>query len=517
MKFSASRTGNSGKYVFGTRCLGLFLLVSIALGAWIYAFPKGAEPDGAFHLASTWCGSGFKDGQCEPATNYEGLELNGVVKVPGPIARDYGNSDTSSLNNKMIATHRYNSSSLYPKGFYWITSRFVQSDVEQTVLILRWINAALFALCVLSAHYLLPGNMKKGFGLTVLVLLMPLGIFTVVSNNPSSWTTTGIATYWAFLFAFLTEVDSRRTKLAGVFALFSTLIALSSRGDSGGYLVLSSFAVVAIVYARKGVQLRALIKRLWLPVGIILLSVGSFFTASQNKALVTGFVANKGVPGRDPAKVVGIGFLDLIYNLTKLPGVFAGFFGLEGTNGFLGGTMAFTMPEIVSLGMMFLFATLITNSSFERSRLEKATFLIFSFAVAFLPVIVMNRTGELFPGLFQSRYVLPIAIPLVGLFMAGSQIESKMSTSRMTKNMVFVILISSYFVSLHTSMRKFVLPANSIGLNLNQSRLWWRQGVPSPMVILFLGTLSYVTLVYVFVYGNRKLPALFKVVAGKNR
>ena len=151
-----------------------------------------------------------------------------------------------------------------------------------------------------------------------------------------------------------------------------------------------------------------------------------------------------------------------------------------------------------------------------RSKLELFTFSIFAAAVAFLPIVLANRTGELLPGLFQSRYLIPIVMPLVGLFISGSQIENRMVRSKTTQNLVFVILALSYSIALHVTMRNFVLGAGSIGLNLNQSRMWWRQGVPSPMVILFLGTLSYVTLVYVFVFGSKK-PAMFKVVAGKNR
>ena len=500
-----------------TRYLVLFLLVCVALGAWIYASPKGAEPDGAFHLVSIWCGSGYEEGQCEPATNHRGLKLDGVVYVPASIAKDFGNSDTQSLNNQMAANHRNNSINLYPKGYYWVTSKFVQNNVERTVLILRWINVVLFAICVLSAHYFLPENMKKGFGLTILVLLMPLGMFTVVSNNPSSWTTTGLATYWAFLYVFLTEQENfRKAMFAGAFALFSALIGLTSRGDSGGYLVLSTLAVLAIIYARKMNQVQILTLRLLLPISVVFSSFALFTTASQNKYIVQGFIARNGVPGRDSATSVGFSITELIYNFTRLPGLFAGFFGLEGTNGFLGGVMAFTMPDAVSLGMLFLFVGLISNSNSMRSKFELFTFSIFAAAVAFLPIVLANRTGELLPGLFQSRYLIPIVMPLVGLFISGSQIENRMVRSKTTKNLVFVILALSYSIALHVTMRNFVLGAGSIGLNLNQSRMWWRQGVPSPMVILFLGTLSYVTLVYVFVYGNKK-PAMFKVVAGKNR
>ena len=511
-----NRASDTKNYAI-TRFLGMFLLVCMALGAWIYASPKGAEPDGAFHLVSIWCGSGYEDSQCEPVTNHRGQKLEGRFFVPASIAQDFGNSDTQSLNNKMAVNHRNNSIKLYPKGYYWVTSKFVQSNVERTVLILRWINVVLFAVCALFAFCFLPENMKKGFGLSILVLTMPLGLFTVVSNNPSSWTITGLATYWAFLYAYLTaKENSRKMMLAGAFALFSALIGLISRGDSGGYLVLSTLAVLAIVYTRRSNQEKILKRRLILPIGVVLSSLALFTNASQNKYIVQGFIARNGIPGKDPAASVEFSTTELVFNLTRLPGVFAGFFGLEGTNGFLGGVMAFTMPDIVSLGMLFLFASLISSSNSLRSKIELLIFSLFSAAVAALPIIVENRTGELLPGIFQSRYMLPIAFPLVGLFMAGSQIEYKMVMSKSTKNLVFVILNFGYVFALHTSMRKFVLPANSIGLNLNQSQMWWRQGVPSPMTILFLGSLSYLILLYFFVYGDKKIVNLHKVVFSKN-
>ena len=497
--------------------LSTFLLICGALGAWIYASPKGADPDGSFHLVSIWCGSGYRVGKCEIVNTYRGLKLDGVAYVPSAIARDYGNLDTATLNIKMLFNHKNNFSNLYPKGYYWFSSKFVQSNIERTVLILRWINVSLFAVCILSAHYFLPKNMRKGFGLTILVLLMPLGIFTVASNNPSSWAITSLGTYWAFLFVFLSQKGTfLRTLLVSFFCLFSALIGLVSRGDSCGYLVLSTIAVIAIVHARKSSLVRVTNQRLWLPAVVVLASFYLFSNASQNDTVLGGFIAANGMPGREVATSISFSVNEFIYNLTKVPGTFAGFFGLEGTNGFLGGHMAFSMPEIVSLGMLFLLSATLANSNSMRSKSEVITITLFAIAVISLPILVMFRTGQLLPGLVQSRYMLPIAIPLVGLFVSGSDIESKIVTSKMFKYQAASVLALSYLIALHVSLRNYVLPLDSIGLNLNQSRMWWRQGVPSPMVILFLGTLSYVTLVYVFVHGNKK-PAMFKVVAGKNR
>jgi hypothetical protein len=490
-------------YVRWAKFAGVVFAVCITLGAWIYASPVASDPDGTFHLVSTWCGSGFKSGQCEPALNHEGKEIAGVVMVPAEIAKNYGNLDTSSLNIEMAANFRNNLGGLYPNGYYWFTSKFVGSEINETVIFLRWMNVLIFAFLLSAASSLLPRNMRKGFALTFSVLLVPLGLFIVASNNPSSWAITSVGTYWAFLYVFLSEKEFKKRIVAGLFCGLSSLIGISARGDASAYLVLTSIVVIAIVHSRGIVDARRLLNRLWVPALVAVFALFTFLNNNQRYVVSDGFVAANGLVGRAPATNPKFDVSSLVYSLTELPGVFAGFFGLEGTLGMLGGgTISVFMPDIVPLSMVFLVATFVSKATATRAKLEIVTLITFLTLICILPLYVVYRSNAVLPDLVQSRYLLPVFISFFGLFLAGSKIESRIRTSRTLKGMTFTLIVASYIVALYTTLRTYVLKANFLSLNLNQGKIWWWNSAVSPLTVWFFGSLACAVVVSSVVYGN---------------
>ena len=489
--------------------VGVFIAISAAMGAWIYASPVASDADGTFHLVSIWCGSGYKDGQCEPGMTHEGVTIPGVAMVPSAIARDYGNLDTTSLNGQFAANYRNNLSGLYPNGYYWFASKFVRSDVNTSVIILRWINVFIFSFFVLSANNFLPKNMQKGFALAFSILLMPLGLFIVASNNPSSWAVTSVGTYWVFLYVFLTEKVSIKRIFAGCLCGLSALIGMSARADASAYLVVTTLVVIALVHSRKLVEIKNILKQLILPAAVSICAIFSFLTALQSRAISSGFIAVNGLAGRDASSPIKFDLSGFIYNLTKLPGLFAGIFGLEGTLGILGGYITFYMPDLVPLSMVFLLGVFISHGRSQRAKLEVTTLVALFALIALMPLVVLNRSNALLPSLVQSRYLLPITIPLLGIYLSGSMIEKSIRTSRMLKHITFMILVASYAVALHKTLRVFVSEQGSIQLNLNQSKIWWWNEGPSPMTVLLFGTLGWAVAISIVVYGHKKYFIFF--------
>lgn len=57
----------------------------LALVAWAFASPVGATPDEDFHLVSTWCGGGLRDGACEAGTDATSRTVRAdLVEAPSP-------------------------------------------------------------------------------------------------------------------------------------------------------------------------------------------------------------------------------------------------------------------------------------------------------------------------------------------------------------------------------------------------------------------------------------------------
>jgi len=485
---------------------GLFLSIAVALGAWVYASPVGSAPDDGFHLTSIWCGSGFKDGKCEPAIFESKKRIPNTVMVPKAVALANGCPGGSGVpaycaldllrNQQMWENSHNNSDGWYPSGYYYFASKFVSDNVGSTVLLLRWINVLLFSFLVVAANILLAGDLRKSFNLSHIIILMPLGLFTVSSNNPSSWTIIGVGTYWAFLYGFLTMSKLSRVIPAGVLSLFSAMVAIQSRPDAGAYVVVTTLVVVSIVYARKVIEFWVMLKRLWLPIMILV-----FITAMSSPALekFQGLSPYLGNPR------MGFDINPILSNITRLPYVLVGIFGF-GSVGSLG-WLDVQMPEIVSMGMLFLFASLVSNAFSKRSTLEVLILSIFAISICSIILSLLYKSDALVGAIVQSRYVLPIIIPLVGLYFSGSAVVNKISESKTLKNMTATLLIVSYVVALHTTIRRYVTGDGVVNWNLDSSRKWWWDGVPPPMTMLLLGSIAYAIVVGTVVYGNQKVKS----------
>ena len=267
--------------------------------------------------------------------------------------------------------------------------------------------------------------------------------------------------------------------------------------------------VIAIVHSRKMVERKNFLKQLTLPAAISICAIFSYFNSLQSRAISSGFIAANGLSGRDPSSPIKFDLSSLIYNVTKLPGLFAGIFGLEGTLGILGGYITFYMPDLVPLGMVFLLGVFVSHSGSHRAKLEVTTLIALLALIVLMPLVVLSRSNALLPELVQSRYLLPLTIPLLGIYLSGSMIERSFKASRALKHMTFVIFVASYVVALHKTLRVFVSERGSIQLNLNQSKIWWWNEAFSPMTILLLGSLGCVVVISIVVYGNKKYFIFF--------
>ena len=300
------------------------LLLVVSLGAWIYASPMGADPDGNFHLASIWCGDGYKTGQCEPPNPESKDKIPKVVKVPNPVAiangckpgaAAYAASCTNELvlQTQMVETGYNNQGRLYPNGYYWVASHFVSSDVVGTVLKIRIMNVMLFAFLIIAANFVLPIGIKRSLNVTHLVFLMPLGFFLIASNNPSSWAISGLGTFWAFLYGFLTIKNQKSVLATGALTVTSATMATQARADSAAFIAVISVIVTAIVLIRSSSDRQQIYRRLVLPFIISILAFLAYTSAAQSSAISTGLLGDVST-GRDP-------LITLLWNLTRLPGL----------------------------------------------------------------------------------------------------------------------------------------------------------------------------------------------------
>ena len=462
----------------------------------MYASPVGSDPDGNFHLASIWCGSGLRTDKCEESPDRSNSNDSKTLYVPHAVAVANGcvpgnPGESARCTNEMLAIKtmdgisRSNSGGLYPNGYYWVASKLVTDNVEVSVILIRLMNVLILIVFLCVGNIVLPQEIKSGLNLSFLILLMPLGMFLVASINPSSWSISGLGAYWAFLYGFLTIKDLKKRVTSGIFTVVSGMIALQSRADSAAFVIFVSIAIVFLAYARSTEPKRQITKRLLLPAFMFFPAFFSYIGSTQGSTIYSGFV--EGTYARDP-------FMTTLWNITRLPGIMAGVFGFGTAGGGLG-WLDTAMPELVSIGTLFLSSALLVLSLGNRSKLENAVLIGFTSTIFLIPLMVLQNDAAYVGENFQSRYLLPAMIVLFGLFLSRPKFLDSRRISK-TSQVVFSVTLSLiYLVAMHTTIRRYVTGNDVVGWNLNQGREWWWNGVYPPMTILFVGAISYAIMV----------------------
>ena len=486
------------------RSVGILLSFVIALGAWAYASPIGADPDGNFHLASIWCGQGYETGKCEPPSEASKNVVPKIVKVPQviavangcrPGAAAYAASCTAELvlQNDMTETGYNNAGRLYPNGYYWVASHLVTDDAVQSIIRIRFMNILLFMILITAVNIVLPSQIKRSVNLTHLVLLLPLGLFLIASNNPSSWAISGLGTFWAFLYGYLTIDNRNKIIAAGLFTFLSALMAMQARADSAAFVIVVSVFVCCVAFIRNKPIRNTMYKRLALPFLILIPAYLTYASSSQSSAISKGLLAGEKY-GRDP-------LVTILWNITRLPGMFAGIFGYNGAGGGLG-WLDVVMPEIVTLMLVFVFAYLVSQSSVKRPSPEVLTLVGFLGLICAMPLVILQKDQAFVGENFQSRYLLPSVLALAGLYFSRSTILDGDAKYKSQRIITAVILVSAYLVALHTTIRRYVTGNDVLDWNLNRAREWWWYGVPAPLTIWIIGSVAFATLVTLVLFFN---------------
>lgn len=462
------------------------VLAVIALVAWGLASPMGASPDDDFHLVSTWCASASPAANCEEGTEAENREVPSVLLksacyVPDPRESAGCQADELSFDPAVTEiTERGNFNPSYPPLYYAVMGLFVGSDILLSVMLMRIFSAVAFVALTTAIFVLLPADRRPALVWGWLVTTVPLGLFLIPSNNPSSWAIIGVGSAWIALLGWFETTGRRKVGLGIAFGL-STLMASGARGDSAVYVCLGIVAVLVLTFARN----RTYLKNAILPAVFIAISVAFFFSAQQVRVASDGFTGGvPSVPGeaRDPLSL-------LAYNILNIPSLWAGVFGSWGL-----GWLEVDMPALVSFGSLACFV-LVASVGFGKLSSRKALVVA---AVAgilvVLPVFVLTRGADAVGQQVQPRYILPLIILLAGLLLLRADTRAVIF-SRGQIILVAITLTVVQLIALHTTMRRYITGTDNQGFNLNAGIEWWWSIPLSPMVVFIAGSLAYAGLV----------------------
>ena len=227
-----------------------FIILLFFLGiCWTFVSPISSAADDDYHLTSIWCAD-RPNAYCNQLNSERVLipsELNaGLIPekftglppcyVEWPV---YKNSAKCLQNssNIFVETTRFsrdNNSFFY----YWILNKLVTSDVTSSVYLMRVFNLMVCLLFFYWCKVVLDFKFNNLLILTWTITIVPIGIFYLVSTNPSSWAITGIGTFWVILLNIFHRLKQKEQINEKMYLLLagSAALALLARIDSIVYL-----------------------------------------------------------------------------------------------------------------------------------------------------------------------------------------------------------------------------------------------------------------------------------------
>ncbi|MCV0021051.1 DUF2142 domain-containing protein, partial [Mobiluncus curtisii] len=295
------------------------VLVLIAVGgflltgfAWSLASPPGGSPDDDYHLASIWCPRPVESSGCATKT----IDGKPAVKVPARFTHltcfvtksKVSAACSENFDGETAFTNRVDRGD-YPWGYYQLQHLLVGKNVEVSVVAMRMCNVALAVLLLGVILLLAPPRFRPWYFLALVGAWVPMGIYLIASNNPSSWALTGVAGFGLGLHAaafseprrvvFPATTPARlpvslwwRQIVLVVLSALGCLMAMASRADAAFYIFVVSLSIWMLIPRCP--------HRRWLLIFSIIASVlGLIVTATsgQNEALSDSGDNDREMPG----------------------------------------------------------------------------------------------------------------------------------------------------------------------------------------------------------------------------
>lgn len=460
------------------------LLFFVALVSWAFASPVGSSPDDNFHLPSIWCGLGDRAGLCEDSGDPD----TRLVPTSVTTATCFAFQPTESAacwtpdESGMAEATWMNAVGLYPPVFYAVMGVFAGPDISTSVIAMRIFNCALVVGLLTAVHFALPRRLKPALIISVVATSVPLGLFVVASNNPSSWAFAAAASIWVSLYGAL-RTTGRRQMVLGALAVFAALLGAGARADASVYAI---FAVVlaSVLGLRKGARLlvpgiAALL--------VIAISGALYLTAGQSAALASG------LPNQNPPLTGS----QHVANLLGVPVLWFGAFGPGGL-----GWLDTVPPWSVAILAFSVFAASIFIG-IHRLRWRRAVAVALAFAALWgVPFILLAQSRAVVGAEVQSRYLLPLMILLVGVASAGAGMRREWRGARSL--VAAGALAVAMSLALHANIRRYTVGVESNAVDPGLSAEWWWSAAPSPLAIWLLGSVAFAAALGLIWLGLRR-------------
>ena len=470
------------------------LVISLLVTAigWALASPIDGSPDDDYHLTSIWCPPPLESSGCAAGPVHEDHGKSAIV--PQIIAQGASclafHTETSAACQSAIPEDTTGPSyrldnGYYPPGFYKFHHLFTSDNVAVSVVLMRMINAFISIALLGTIIWLSPNRFRQNAVFALLISWVPMGIYFIVSNNPTSWALTGIFAYALGLHASLHQLDWRRWTLLTL-ALFGAFIAAEARADAGFFITVVSIAVwTANTFSKKRVP--------HIIASVVASIFGVFMMMSTNHSdLVESSVESE----------THYGWMRIIRLILGVPEYFAGMIGYHSGPGWF---------DVPLDGPATLFALLLVGFFFFRglqdiSVRKTLTAVIMLGALAGIPIVVSLPLGYVELWQYQPRYLLPLLAVFFLFWFALPEISFSLTKSQIAMVVFFSAIVHAFALNMVLARYTMGITNENVPLFPLRSGVTWWWSIPvSPLELWLISSFAFaITVAIAGIYFARQ-------------
>jgi len=501
------------------------VLLFLTFAAWSMGSAVGSSPDEGYLLTSIWCADtpllkGLDDPARSAPITEKGrpifakgencrrdLDRSNTVWVPWRVAESHfcilsnessGASCQKSLTNQLISTDQVieNLNPLYPSSYLKFMSRFIENDVQQSVLNMRLFNSFLASALIVCALSLSRKRLSD-LSVALVSVIVPVAISLVSSVNTSSWAISGTTIFTLSILAINPDkIRTKHTALSVILSLVGLYIANSSRFDTKYQLLVISIFVALYKFPQLIQQNYTKWRIFGTAISIFLLLVLLIQVPNSPLSDLFGDLSLK----KD-------GSISLIVtNLINLPYFLTGFFGSWGL-----GWYDTVVPQTAWLFPTAAFFITYGSSTLGSSKRNKSLSIVMISSLLIVILLYLQKFFVEIRDMVQPRYFFPLLIGIALTSTANKQIRY----SNAVVISVGLLTVVANSIALRNVIMRYVSGQNiGITKSLNSTSYWWwtdqdsgtNLWAPAPETVWLIGSLAFALLFVVIIY-ERKLES----------
>jgi hypothetical protein len=477
-----SQRGTKGSKSKHSMILGLIGLF-VSLAAWAVSSPLGSSPDDDFHLASIWCAENPFSKGCSVQEN--GALIPNELMVSHCFAfKTYVSgacTEIASLKTeKYRTTHVNNIKEIYPGIFYKYHSLLKSENIKLSNLLMRVSNIIFLLISVVLIFYT---RGKSSFSVkyvwSLILPMIPLGMFIVPSTNPSSWSYISGVTLFALFLILMNPIEEKQKNYLILLPILAYWTTLNFSRADGSYFSI----IICLGLILKWFSTSRNIRNLMFLLTATLASTLILVQQNNVEATVEGGL-NLGIERDGQTSSLDIFKFNVMHIFYFFKGAF-GFTGLGWLDTYVPAFVWIVLSLYVSAVIVYSFFSLLKQKRIYQ--MASTLFIAFSFLATPIIVLQLNKafTGEI----VQARYVLPL-LPVIIL----SLIEDQDFKSIDWRNIVLLslpILFVTYSISLMANINRYSSSQYS-GIDI-RSLFYpsWNYFNLPPIVTLLVGCIGF--------------------------